>query len=261
LADLAEAEDSVAVAQDEAGEGETMTDPKKAASDLVRELAATFGGELRSAVLYGSVARGEYVDGVSNINVLVLFDDIAPATLQRASPLARRWADDGLVPLLLERAEWESAADVFAIEVLDMVEAREVLHGGDPVSGLDVSHGALRLQAEHELRGKLITLHNGMLRAAESPESMGTLLAMALPSMLTYLRAALRLVGKQVPRTSGAVIDVASEVIGFDPAGFQAALDARRARGKWKVAITDAAVDRYHTAAERTASFVDRIGR
>ncbi|MGH7551623.1 MAG: hypothetical protein ACREMQ_01180 [Longimicrobiales bacterium] len=238
-----------------------MKDPRKAAAGLVQELVATFDGELRSALLYGSVARGEYLDGVSNINVLVLFDDITPATLQRASPLARRWAEEGLVPLLLERAEWDSAADVFAIEVLDMLDAREVLHGGDPVNGIDVSHGALRLQAEHELRGKLITLHGGMLRAADSPESMGTLLAMALPSMLTYLRAALRLAGRQVPGTSGAVIDAASDLIGFDPAGFHAALAARGARGKWKIAITDAAVDRYHTAAERTASFVDRIGK
>lgn len=238
-----------------------MDDPRQAATDLARELARTFGAELRSALLYGSLARNEYVDGVSNINVLVLFEDITPSTLERASPFARRWAAVGLVPLLLERDEWARAADVFAIEVLDMLDAHEMLHGEDPLSGLEVARDALRLQAERELRGKLVTLHSGMLHAAGSTAAMGTLLAMALPSLVTYLRAALRLGGHDVPPASAEVIEAASTLIGFDPAGLRAALDARRSRDKWKVPITDPVVDRYHTAAEQTAMFVDRIGR
>jgi hypothetical protein len=238
-----------------------MRDPRTVAADLVRELLGAFSNRLRGALLYGSVPRGEYIDGVSNVNVLVLLDDIDPATLRQASPLARRWAAVGLAPLILEVDEWARAADVFAIEILDMKAAHEMLHGIDPLDGVEVSRDALRLQAERELRAKLIALHTGMLQAADAPDALGDLLMVALPSFATYLRAALRLAGRDVPSDTGAVVQAAGELVGFDGAGLRAALDARRARRKWKVSMSDAALEQYHAAAERTAMFVDRIGR
>ncbi len=234
--------------------------PRDAAAELLRELTSKLGDQLRGALLYGSVARGEYIEGVSNVNVLVLLEDISPALLQRVAPLARRWVDNGLAPLFLEREEWARAADVFAIELLDMADAHEVLHGVDPLAGLTASNEALRLQAERELRGKLVTLHNGMLHAAGSEEDVGSLLVMALPSFVTYLRAALRLAGQTVPGTCDRVIDAGAALIDFDPAGFNAALSARRGGGKWTVGIADPLVERYHAAAERTAAHVDRFG-
>jgi hypothetical protein len=142
-----------------------------------------------------------------------------------------------------------------------MADAHEVLHGADPLAGLTASTEALRLQAERELRGKLVTLHNGMLHAAGSDEHVGSLLTMALPSFVTYLRAALRLAGHAVPGTCERVIEAGAALIGFDPAGLNAALGARRGGGKWKVGIADPLVERYHAAAERTAAHVDRFGR
>lgn len=218
-----------------------------------------FGARLRSVLLYGSVARGEYIEGVSNINVLVLLDEIDPTTLRTAAPRALQWASSGLVPLLLEADEWARASDVFAIEVLDMLDAHDALHGPDPLQGLEVSAEALRLQAERELRGKLVTLHSGMLGGAEKPEALGDLLRVALPSYLTYVRAALRLAGQPVPPTSAAVIEAGARTVSFDPAGLKAALDARSTRARWKVSITDRVMESYHAAAERLAEFVDRI--
>lgn len=237
-----------------------MKEPRKAAADLVNDLAGEFGDELRSSLLYGSVARGEYVDGVSNVNVLVLLEDISPRTFARAGPLAHRWEAAGLEPMLLEREEWDRAADVFAIEILDMIGSHEMLHGDDPLTGLTVSRDALRLQAERELRAKLIGLHAAMLRAADAPWTIGALLVAALPSFLTYFRTALRLADRDVPEDSRVVIDGAASLIGFDPSGFMAALDARQRGGRWKLPLTDRLVEHYHTAAERTATFVDSIG-
>ena len=74
-----------------------MEDPKKVAEELSRAYAELFGERLRSALLYGSVARGEAIGGVSDINVLLLLDRLDPATLRAASPLARRWSGAGNV--------------------------------------------------------------------------------------------------------------------------------------------------------------------
>lgn len=237
-----------------------MKEPRKAAQDLARDLAGEFGDELRSVLLYGSVARGEYVDGVSNVNVLVLLNDISPRTFTRAGPLAHRWEKAGLVPMLLEREDWAHASDVFPIEVLDMIGAHEVLHGDDPLDGLTVSKDSLRLQTERELRVKLIGLHGALLHASDKASMIGQILIAALPSFLTYARTALRLAGQDAPVASRDVIDSASALIGFDASGLNAALDARRGGGRWKVALTDAVAEHYHTAAEQMAAYVDEFG-
>ncbi|MGH7576009.1 MAG: hypothetical protein ACREM1_12905 [Longimicrobiales bacterium] len=237
-----------------------MKEPRKAAQDLARDLAGEFGDELRSVLLYGSITRDEYVDGVSNVNVLVLLNDISTRTFTRAGPLAHQWEKVGLMPMLLEREEWARASDVFAVEVLDMIGAHEVLHGDDPLDGLTVSKDALRLQAERELRVKLIGLHGAMLHASDSASTIGEILVAALPSFLTYARTALRLAGQDAPAASRDVIEGAAALIGFDPSGLAAALDARRRNGKWKVSLADAVVDRYHSAAEQMAAYVDRFG-
>lgn len=237
-----------------------MKEPLKAATDLTRDLAGEFGDELRSILLYGSVARGEYVDGVSNINVLVLLDEISPRTLTRAGPLAHRWEKAGLVPMLLEREDWAHASDVFPIEILDMIGAHDVLHGEDPLDGLTVPKDSLRFQAERELRVKLIGLHGALLHTSDKASTIGEILVMALPSFLTYARTALRLASEDVPAASGDVIDSAAALIGFDPSGLKATLDARRGGGKWKVALTDAVMERYHSAAEQMAAYVDKFG-
>ena len=44
-----------------------------------------------SAVLYGSAARGDWVPGRSDVNLLVLIDDAAPAALRRLTPAVTAW--------------------------------------------------------------------------------------------------------------------------------------------------------------------------
>ena len=54
------------------------------------ELAGVYGDQLVSAALYGSAARGEYREGVSDLNLLVLLKDASPAALRRGARLATK---------------------------------------------------------------------------------------------------------------------------------------------------------------------------
>lgn len=237
-----------------------MEDPKKVAEELSRAYAELFGERLRSALLYGSVARGEAIGGVSDINVLLLLDRLDPATLRAASPLARRWSGAGnAAPLFMTWDEWQSASDVFGIELADMRDAHIMLHGSDPLAGLEVERRALRLQAERELRGKLLQLREGLLLAATDGKEIGRLLAVALPSFVTYLRAALRLAGRAVPIRTAAVIEEATALVNAPGDAF---LEVARARSEGKaldLAVESPVVDGYFALAEQTARFVDSL--
>ena len=44
-----------------------------------------------SALLYGSAARGDYIAGRSNINLMLVLDDPSPTRLQALAPAFRTW--------------------------------------------------------------------------------------------------------------------------------------------------------------------------
>lgn len=229
------------------------------ALEIAQELERDFGSRLKSVLLFGSVARDEYIEGVSNINLLVLLDDVNIGMLERAVSHAKRWRETGAVPLLLEAGEWQRAADVFAIEIADMRDAHEVLVGTDPVAQHAVDRRALRLQAEREIRGKVMQLRSGLLAAAGEPDVIGGLLVATLPSFATYLRAALRLTGETVPARMDDVIEAGTRLVGAEPDALLAAYRARVGRNGLRVRLSDQLVESYHHVAERTAAFVDAI--
>ncbi len=237
-----------------------MAHPKETAEQMALELGSLYGPRLRSVVLHGSVARGDAIPGVSDINLLVLLDAVDAPALRIGSPAARRWVQGGnTAPLIASWREWEESADAFAIEIADMRDARVVLRGADPIAALPADHSAMRLQAERELRGKLVQLRTGLLLSAERPEEIGRLLLRALPSFTTYFRALLRLDGRQPPAHTEEVIREAGKLAGFDPAPLQRAWEARRAARPLKLPVDDPLTSGYYGAVVRATEYVDSL--
>lgn len=235
-----------------------MADMRAEAREFARRLREALGSRVRSVVLHGSVARGEAVEGVSDVNLLVLVDAADAALLRGMAPQARDWLErERALPLVFGWTEWQASMDAFAIETSDMLEVREILHGEDPFSDAAVEPGALRLQAERELRGKLVHLREGMLVSADRPEELGRLLLTALPSVATYLRVALRLAGRPVPGTTPAVIREAATLLDADPAGLEELWEKRSRREVPSPEVEDPLVATVHDALERTVKYVD----
>ncbi len=237
-----------------------MKDGRVVAQRLVDELKRVFGARLECAVLFGSVARGESVEGVSDVNVMLLLDDIETATLAQAAPIAQRWAKEGHTPpLIMEREQWKRASDVFAIELADMLDAHVLLHGEDCVAGGRATLTDLRAQAERELRGKLLQLQTGLLMSEGDPLLLGTLLKKALPSFTTYLRAVIRLARRTVPSTTVQVIREGMQLVGGTPDAWLEVWQARARKQALRVGLRDSIVEQYHAAAEQTAAYVDNL--
>jgi hypothetical protein len=157
--------------------------------DAVDRVVTPFLAEVDSAVgagytaiLYGSGARGDFVPGHSDINLMLILDDIRPATLRALGPAFAGWRKESPEPpLLIGRGEWREAADTFPIEITDMRAACRVLRGTDPLAGLVVQPTDLRRAVERELRGKLLRLRQGYAAAAGDPLVLGRWPAGARP--------------------------------------------------------------------------------
>jgi predicted nucleotidyltransferase len=230
------------------------------AERLAAELTRTYGDGVVSVVLYGSAARGEYVEGISDLNVLVLLRDVAPATLRRASGLAREWVGEGNPPpLVMGVEEWRRSADVFPIELSDIRDAHRTLHGLDPFEGIRIDPAHLRLQCEHELKGKYIQLRERYLFSAGAPEELGMVLRKSLSTFLVLFRAVLRLTGEEGVRDPESVIRKIAEGARFDPAPLLEILRARREGGEWRPDPDSAVVTGYLEAVGRVVEYVDGL--
>jgi hypothetical protein len=141
-----------------------------------------------------------------------------------------------------------------------MLDAHEQIVGENALSKIPVALPILRLQAERELRGKLLQIYLAML-VTETPDQLGNLLMGAMPSIVTYFRTALRLGRRDVPGDSAEVLRQAGELTGADVSPLLRVLDARRGNGKLSVALNDPLVDACNTATEKLVQFIDNFGR
>jgi len=72
--------------------------------------------------------------------------------------------------------ELRDAANVFAIEILDMKHGRRILYGADVVADIEVPMNLHRVQIEHDLRTMLLKLRQHYLRAPGNAKELGPVL-------------------------------------------------------------------------------------
>lgn len=235
-----------------------MSEPWEAiVSNLLAELDKACGKGY-SAVLYGSAARGDWVEGVSDVNLLLVADDTSPAMLQRLNEPFAAWRRSGNPPpLLFNSAEWPSASDAFPIEAVDILHAHRVLRGSDPVGHLSVDNADLRLLLEHELRGKLLQLRRGYVALVGEPAALSQLGVTSMPTIQILLRGILALRGVTIPRDPEALIREAARITGADAGALLEMMRHRPADMGWTA--TREQFEAYLAAVETAARYVDHL--
>ena len=190
--------------------------------DLVQLLKKACPEGLHSVILYGSAAAGDHAGKRSDYNVLVVAEALDLDVLKALQAPAAAWEKAGNPsPLLFTIDRLKQAADVFPIELLDIRDCHEVLWGADVIPDLDIRTSALRLQLEHELRSKLITLRQQYLLTRGKPRQVADLMVESVSTFLVLFRAALRLFEREVPAKKLAALERLREHIGFESGVFQ----------------------------------------
>jgi predicted nucleotidyltransferase len=191
----------------------------RALEQLREELGVAAGGNLKGLIVYGSVARGGYRPGSSDVNVVVLLADTTCASLAAiARPLHAAWRSAAIEPFLLTAAEVPRVADVFPIKILDIQAHHVVLCGEDPFGHLEVDREHIRLRTEQELRNLGLRLRRRFLSIVDDPIALAAMLAGAAAPLAANLEAMLRLCGHEVPRTgdSSATLEAAARTFDLD---------------------------------------------
>lgn len=233
-------------------------------AQLASALAQAAGSNLLSVILYGSAVSGEFHVGHSDLNLLCLFERLDAETLKRIHPVTRRWARKGHTPpLVFQASRLAEAADVFAIELMDIKASHKVLHGSDLVSAIEVPMTLHHLQVERELRQNLIRLRQHYLASDGGRKASLGLMTASVSSFTVLFRHAAIALGDSVseleqPLRKREAIDRLASMLGFEARPFHLVLDVREDRKSARELDAQSLFAEYLTA---VTFVVNEIGR
>ena len=208
---------------------------EKELKELVDKLEAAAGENLKSVVLYGSAASGEFNPKHSDLNVVCVLKELDPQALAVLSPAATWWTRKGHpAPLMFCLDELRRASDVFALEFLDIKAHHRILWGQDTFATLEIPMGLHRVQVERELRTNLLKLRQHYLAAPGDNKAVCGLMTESVSSFASLFRHALLALGEctaeRLPHRKREIIGSLAEMLDFDASAFYTVLDIREGK-------------------------------
>ncbi len=199
-------------------------------TELVNRLKEFAAANLECVILFGSAARGEFHEGHSDLNVVCILGSLNVEELGRLAHVVKWWCVEQKepAPLFFTKDELRHAADVFAIEILDMKHGRRVLYGADVVAEIEVPMNLHRVQIEHDLRTILLKLRQHYLRAPGNAKELAPILRKSFSGVLTLLRHVVIAFGEEPPVAAHDIVARAAALTGSSTPAFDAILKVRQ---------------------------------
>ncbi len=192
-------------------------------------LREVFGDNLLSVMLYGSYVSGDFVPGVSDVNVLVILQnsdtDSIGALGRKAPRMIRKFR---ITPLILTRGEFVHSADVFPMEYADIKDRNRVLMGDDEARSLTLEKRNLRHQLEEMLRGSVASLRQVLIASRGRRRILEANLKVLFGSLKALFKGLLRLQElEEIPSEGVRIVEEVSRNFRVDGEPFKGLLQLR----------------------------------
>ena len=183
---------------------------------LVRQLREAAGSNLRGIALYGSLAKGRYTPGISDINVLVVVADASLPSLLPLSPiLTLALREEHVVPFVVTPADLMVSAVLLPVKILDIQLWHRLLWGDIHIAHIEVQPEALRLRSLQELKSMELRMRLRIVERGDDPDVLWRGLVRNLPKLTVTLEVLLRSRGIEVPVARADVLRQAAEKLGL----------------------------------------------
>ena len=157
-------------------------------------LTGVYGDSLVMTALYGSAAAGGWVQGVSDINILIVVDNADPTRLFELGKSARKTlAKYRITPHILSKKELLTSSDIFPVEYLELKNTMLLIQGDDLFIEMEIANKNLRHQVESMLRGSVQTLRQIILGTSGDSRLLKRTLSDWAGSQLSLFRALISL--------------------------------------------------------------------
>ncbi len=232
---------------------------------LVDELKKIFEDRLSSVFLYGSCAVEDCSTSFSDINLMVIINNLCAADLKKASHAVNEFRKNGkYLPIFMDRDEWFNSCDVYAMEYSDIKERNKIIYGENLIEGLNIEKKYLRLQCEQDVKNLLIRLRQNYLTIANDKKALKNLIMTSSKTFMVIFRTILRLSEIVVPVAHADVINVFAEKIRieefeFDKGLFLKILELRKNQNSLKDCDFESVIQRLIDTTNYVLKYVDKF--
>ena len=182
--------------------------------ETLAALRTALGDNLHSVVLYGSAARGDFVAGVSDLNLLIVLNDSTPRAHEALATALRGRAN--VEPFAIGRPGLVRTARAFPAKFAAIRRTGRVVHGPDPLAGVPHFPDLERFAAEQALRNvRLRLVYNFIKRGADQKMYARFVIDFA-PAVYAACNAALELEGHTIPKHRDEQARLYASVFGAD---------------------------------------------
>lgn len=173
-------------------------------------LHAALGDQLLSVLLYGGLAKGEFIAQSSDVNVLVVLRQVTVDLLDRMIPaIDQARLEIRLSLLTLAQSDLEVSSDVFPTKFLDIQRHHRLLFGQQVLGKLEITRDRLRRQCAREIQNLLLRLRQFYLQRSRRPELIEGTLKRVLSPFLANLATVVELKTGAAPSSKADVIQAA----------------------------------------------------
>ncbi|MDZ7385096.1 MAG: nucleotidyltransferase domain-containing protein [candidate division KSB1 bacterium] len=233
--------------------------PDEVFAAFTNDYRAAFGQDLLSIVLYGSGARGEYRRKHSDINFLIVLTENGMKELAKAFPLVRKWRKRNVsIPLFMTPEYISTSLDSFPMEFLALKQHHRMVYGDDPLESLQIDKKLLRLQCEHEVKGKLLHLREAYLATQGSKAELTKLIRRSLTAFVPLFEALLVLKDVEPPATKMEIVTRGVQMFGLNEEVFSRLLGVWNGE-KLSEEETDRLAQQYIWEIRRLALEIDKF--
>lgn len=227
-----------------------------------KSLIELLGANVYSIAIFGSGISQEFIPKKSNINLLVVCEEVNLAELKKCFKLVLKGRKKGIIaPLFLTRTHMETSSDVFPIEFLDMADFHQTIYGEDVFTNLQIGTEHLRLEVEEQLKGKLIRLRQAYLEVGAEYKAIAGILKDSITSLVPVFRSMLRLKEKTAALSKSEVIKSVSEEFGAEADVLLKVLDIKTGKIKLQKEEIGDFFGKYIAEIEKLAIAVDKMGK
>jgi hypothetical protein len=171
----------------------------------VSALRAELGDNLFSCCLYGSAVRGNSIEGVSDINLLILLNQ---SNAKAHEAIARAIGRQPLIdPFVLTRHGFERSEKAFATKFSSIKRNYRVVHGADPLANLKIDPSLEKFLCEQAIRNLRLRLAYSFM-TRERHKTYDKFVFRSITSIFVQLSEALRLNGTTIPAAFDARVPV-----------------------------------------------------
>jgi len=193
-------------------------DVRETLENYLTQFTKDWQSDLEGALLFGSAARGDFIAGRSNINILVITRHFSVEVLQRAGRLHRQWGKYKIVaPFMMTQEELHRSCYLFPLEYLQMQDHHVLLAGRDPFAAWQIENKQLAWQCEQELMANVFRLRQRFVEGEGRAEAIQALLILSITAVLACLRGILRVLGQTSKGRDAQILERLPQAIQFEP--------------------------------------------